>query len=68
MAGPSFLKHIKVLEQAGIAESEKRGRVRLVRLQPDALQWVEEWTRKHRRQWERRLDDLGDFLTKSNNQ
>jgi DNA-binding transcriptional ArsR family regulator len=67
MAAPSFLKHIKVLEDAGIAQSEKKGRVRLVRLRPEALQRVEEWTRKHRRQWERRLDDLGEFLSKSNN-
>ncbi|MBZ9683561.1 MULTISPECIES: ArsR/SmtB family transcription factor [unclassified Mesorhizobium] len=67
MAGPSFLKHLKVLEEAGIAESEKRGRVRLVRLRSEALQWVEDWSRTHRRQLERRLDNLGDFLKKSNN-
>lgn len=62
MAGPSFLKHLKVLEEAGIVESEKTGRVRTVRLAPDALAWVEQWVRQHRRTWERRLDDLGTFL------
>jgi DNA-binding transcriptional ArsR family regulator len=67
MAGPSFLKHLKVLEEAGIAESEKKGRVRLVRLRPEALQSVEDWSRRHRRNLERRLDDLGEFLKKSNN-
>jgi DNA-binding transcriptional ArsR family regulator len=62
MAGPSFLKHLKVLEEAGMVASEKVGRVRTVRLAPDALGWVETWVRQHRRAMERRLDDLGTFL------
>lgn len=66
MAGPSFLKHIKVLEDAGLVASEKQGRVRTVRLSPDALAWVEDWVRQHRRAWERRLDDLGTFLNEEN--
>lgn len=67
MAGPSFLKHLKVLEDAGLARSEKKGRVRTVTLSPDALHWVEEWALRHRRLWEHRLDDLGSFLVKGNN-
>jgi DNA-binding transcriptional ArsR family regulator len=64
MAGPSFLKHLKVLEEAGLVRSEKRGRVRTVSLSPDALAWVEAWVARHRRLWQRRLNDLGDFLAK----
>lgn len=66
MAGPSFLKHLKVLEDAGLVRSEKKGRVRTVTLSPDALAWVEDWVARHRRQWQRRLNDLGDFLAKDN--
>lgn len=62
MAGPSFLKHLKVLEDAGVVTSTKAGRIRTVRLAPDSLGWIETWTRQHRREWERRLDDLGNFL------
>ena len=62
MAAPSFLKHLKVLEEAGLVASEKKGRVRTVRLAPDALAWVEQWVRRHRLIWERRLDNLGNFL------
>ena len=62
MAAPSFLKHLKVLEEAGLVASEKKGRVRTVRLAPDALTWVEQWVRRHRLTWERRLDNLGSFL------
>jgi DNA-binding transcriptional ArsR family regulator len=62
MAGPSFLKHLRVLEAAGVVSTEKKGRIRTVRLSPYALAWVETWVKQHRRGWERRLDDLGTFL------
>lgn len=62
MAGPSFLKHLAVLEGAGLVRSAKAGRVRTVELSPDALGWVETWLRQHRRRWEERLDSLGTFL------
>lgn len=62
MAGPSFLKHMKVLEAAGVVTSEKVGRVRTVSLSPGALGSVEAWLRQHRHGWERRLDRLGTFL------
>lgn len=68
MAGPSFLKHLKVLEDASVVTSEKKGRVRTVRLAPEALGWVESWVRQHRRTWERRLDDLGTFLKQETDQ
>lgn len=68
MAGPSFLKHLKVLEDAGVTVSEKRGRVRTVWLAPDMLASVETWVRQHRRLWESRLEDLGTFLKEENNE
>ena len=64
MAGPSFLKHIRVLEEAGLTRSQKKGRVRTVTLRPAALRWVERWVERHRDLWEQRLDDLGTFLAK----
>lgn len=62
MAQPSFLKHLRVLEHAGVVRSEKRGRVRTVSLAPEIFETVESWVRRHRLSRERRLDDLGDFL------
>ncbi|CAD7056013.1 transcriptional regulator [Pseudorhizobium halotolerans] len=67
MAGPSFLKHIKVLENAGLVRSQKLGRVRSVTLVPDALRWVDEWADQHRGRWEQRLDQLGSFLSQGDN-
>ena len=62
MAGPSFLKHMRVLESAGLVLTEKTGRVRTARLASDALREVEDWVSRHRRRWEQHLDDLGSFL------
>ena len=64
MAGPSFLKHLKVLEDAGLVMSRKSGRVRTVQLAPEAMRSVEDWIRTNRSTWERRLDALGTFLEK----
>ena len=67
MARPTFLKHLQVLEGAGIVTSEKTGRVRTVSLSPDALDWVETWVHRHRLRWERRLDDVATLLDKESN-
>lgn len=45
IALPSALKHLKVLEDGGIVQSEKTGRVRTYRMQRDALKSVAEWVR-----------------------
>lgn len=62
MAGPSFLKHLRVLENAGIISSSKSGRVRTVSLVSDTLKRVEHWVRQHRARLEERFDRLGNFL------
>ena len=62
MARPSFLKHLRVLEDAGLVTSAKVGRVRTVTLQQAALNGVESWVRFHRQKVEERLDRLGEFL------
>ena len=62
MAGPTFLKHLKVLEQAGLIRSSKRGRVRTVQLAPERMRAVEDWIVAHRGIWEMRFDSLGRFL------
>jgi DNA-binding transcriptional ArsR family regulator len=63
MALPSFLQHLKVLERAGLVTSTKEGRVRTYRLAPAALEVADGWLADQRRLWERRLDQLDEFLT-----
>jgi DNA-binding transcriptional ArsR family regulator len=55
-------QHLRVLEQAGLAASEKRGRTRLCRLRPEGLAELERWARQCRIAWEARLDRLGTVL------
>ncbi len=64
MALPSFVQHLKVLEGAGLVQSTKAGRVRTYRLVPQRLQAAEDWLAKRREVWERRLDQLDDYLLK----
>ena len=63
MALPTFLKHLKVLEAAGLVRSEKAGRVRTVHIEAMALQPLDDWLSAHRTRWLRRLDRL-EALTK----
>ncbi len=62
MALPSFLQHLKVLEACGLVRSVKRGRKRIFELQPEALTKAESWFDKQRTNWEKRLDQLDQFL------
>ena len=62
MAMPSFLQHLDVLADCGLVRSSKAGRVRTYELAPDALKAVEDWLAEQRALWEKRLDQLDDFL------
>lgn len=63
MALPSFLKHLKVLEEAGAVSSEKQGRVRMVRLNQTRLDEAARWFLDRRRYWDGRLDRLESLLS-----
>ena len=58
IALPSLLKHVQILEQSGLISSEKVGRVRTCRIEPDALQATEMWIHRHIAAWESRLDRM----------
>jgi DNA-binding transcriptional ArsR family regulator len=62
MTLPSFVQHLKVLEDSGLVRSQKAGRVRTFELVPGRLRLAEDWLSKHRALWERRLDQLDDYL------
>jgi predicted transcriptional regulator len=58
----AVVQHLQVLEESGLVRSEKRGRVRTCALDPEGMRRLERWISERRRQWERRLDRLGDIL------
>ncbi len=63
MALPSFVQHLRVLEDCGLVQSSKSGRVRSYQLAPKRMKIAEDWLTKQRAVWERRLDQLDAYLT-----
>jgi DNA-binding transcriptional ArsR family regulator len=63
MSLPAVVQHLGVLESAGVVSSEKVGRVRTCRLEPEMLRRAETWLSSQRSAWEQRLDRLGIELT-----
>ena len=62
MSLPAVMLHLKVLEESGLVKSEKVGRVRTCRIEPQMLSQAERWISERRQMWERNLDRLGAFL------
>ncbi|MCA9565212.1 MAG: helix-turn-helix transcriptional regulator [Myxococcales bacterium] len=62
MALPSFMQHLKVLEECGLVHSEKSGRVRTYWVVPARLNVVTNWLDEQRALWEQRLNQLDDYL------
>ena len=59
---PAVLQHLKALEASGLVRSEKNGRVRTVRMEPETLSAAESWIADRRAEWEARLDRFEDYL------
>ena len=59
---PTVLRHLSVLEGAGLVTSAKDGRVRSCALQPAALAPMQDWLDGQRKTWEGRLDRLDDYV------
>ena len=64
MALPTILRHLKVLEDAGLVATRKAGRQRLCTLNPTALAETGDWLAGQVRLWEARVDRL-DALAQS---
>lgn len=62
MTLPSFVQHLKVLEDSGLIVSEKRGRSRWCRLVRPQFEQAANWMETERRRWAAALDRLEDYL------
>ena len=56
MSLPAVMQHLKAMESSGLVATEKKGRVRTVRLEPGTLTAAECWIHDRRTEWEARLD------------
>jgi DNA-binding transcriptional ArsR family regulator len=62
MSLPGVLKHVRLLEEANLVRTEKRGRSRECSLGPGRMEDAVDWIERYRTQWEQRLDRLGEIV------
>ncbi len=62
---PAILKHIHVLETAGLLARQKDGRVNRCRLVAEPMKDAAGWIEQYRQFWEQQFDALARFLEKS---
>jgi DNA-binding transcriptional ArsR family regulator len=62
---PATLKHLQVLEKAGLIVRAKQGRVSRCRLAGEPLRSAAEWIGHYRRFWEHQLDALAQHLAQT---
>jgi DNA-binding transcriptional ArsR family regulator len=66
MALPSFMKHIRYLENTGWIRTRKVGRVRTCTLERKSFGVIETWLSEQRSIWNGRTDRLDRFVTTNN--
>lgn len=59
---PTVMRHLSVLEEAGLIATSKDGRVRTCALVPEALDAPRTWLDEQRAIWEARLDRFEDAV------
>lgn len=57
-----MMKHIGILEQAGLVTTEKVGRVRYCRLGAHRFKEETAWLESYRRRWDERFDELDSVV------
>lgn len=55
-------KHVRILEEAELITTEKRGRTRHCRLGPKRLDDVASWVASYQRSWEERYSRLDELI------
>lgn len=62
MSRPAVSQHLKVLRDAGIVASRADGQRRIYQLTSSGLDELDDWLRKVRSYWSKRLDRLEEVL------
>lgn len=62
ITAPSMTKHLKVLERAGLIRRSRIAQRRPCHLESAPLREVAEWVEQYRSSWERRMNQLDQYL------
>lgn len=58
---PAVMKHLDVLDDAGLITRSKAGRIVTVRLRPEPMREAMDWLRRYERFWSTSLDRLAVY-------
>lgn len=61
----AVVQHLHILEASGLVHSEKAGRVRTCRIEPQVLSAAGQWFAERKSIMEQSLDRLGQFLAET---
>ncbi len=59
---PTVMRHLSVMEEAGLISTSKDGRIRTCAIVPQALDPARSWLEEQRAIWESRLDRFDAFV------
>ena len=62
MTEPAVIKHLKVLEKAGLVETDRKGQMRPRTLNAQPLAEANSWVEQYRQYWEASFDRLDAYL------
>jgi DNA-binding transcriptional ArsR family regulator len=62
MSEPAVIKHLKVLEKAGLIETDRKGQMRPRTLNAQPLAEANIWVEQYRQLWEERFERLDSYL------
>lgn len=62
MSLPAFMKHLRVLEAAGLIARAKDGRVVSCTLSPEPMRAASDWLARYEKFWNGQLDSLARYL------
>ncbi len=65
MSLPAVMKHLRVLENAGLVSQKKIGRTRFCSLSAHPLKQADDWIAKYRRFWESVFDSLERYINEN---
>jgi DNA-binding transcriptional ArsR family regulator len=62
---PAVSRHLRVLEEAGLIERRRAGRVHRMTLRAEPMREAARWLGEYQRFWQGSLDALADYLEKN---
>ena len=66
MSRPAISKHLRVLEKAGLVQTNRDGRISRCQLDARPMKDAMEWVEEYRSYWENQLDGLARYFENQN--